>query len=46
MAFAQLDAAEAKDWKPKVMVLADGNKRVVRADNIQVAKDIFIETSS
>jgi aspartate 1-decarboxylase len=46
MAFAQFDEEEAKSWKPKVLVLADGNQRVVRADNVLVAKDIFIETSS
>jgi aspartate 1-decarboxylase len=42
MSFAQFDEQEAKGWKPKVLVLADGNKRVVRADNVQVAKDVFV----
>lgn len=42
MSFAQFDEAEAKAWKPKVLVLADGNKRVVRADNVQVAEDVFV----
>jgi len=42
MSFAQLDEQEANTWKPKVLVLADGNKRVVRADNIQVAEDVFV----
>ena len=41
MSFAQFDAEEAKSWKPKVLVLADGNKRVVRADNILIAEDTF-----
>ncbi|HAV14073.1 MAG TPA: aspartate 1-decarboxylase [Opitutae bacterium] len=41
MSFAQFEAEEAKSWKPKVLVLADGNKRVVRADNILVAEDVF-----
>lgn len=42
MSFAQLDEQEADTWKPKVLVLADGNRRVVRADNIQVAEDVFV----
>ncbi|MEM7790610.1 MAG: aspartate 1-decarboxylase [Verrucomicrobiota bacterium] len=42
MSFAQVDAVEAKNWKPKILVLADGNKRVVRSDNVQVAEDIFV----
>ncbi len=41
MSFAQVEAAEAKNWKPKVLVLADCNKRVVRADNVLVAEDVF-----
>jgi aspartate 1-decarboxylase len=46
MSFAQVDEVEAKTWKPKVLVLADGNKRVVRADNVLVAEDVFYSTSS
>lgn len=42
MSFAQFDEAEAKAWKPKVLVLADGNQRVVRADNVLVAEDVFV----
>ena len=42
MSFAQFEAAEAKTWKPKVLVLADGNQRVVRADNVQVAAGVFV----
>ncbi len=42
MSFAQFEEAEAKEWKPKVLVLADGNKRVVRADNVLVAEDVFV----
>ena len=41
MSFAQLDEEEAKTWKPKVLVLADGNKRVVRADNVLVADGVY-----
>ena len=42
MSFAQFDEAEAKAWKPKVLVLADGNQRVVRADNVHIAEDVFV----
>jgi aspartate 1-decarboxylase len=42
MSFGQFDPIEAKTWKPKVLVLADGNKRVVRADNVQVADNVFV----
>jgi aspartate 1-decarboxylase len=42
MSFGQFNAEEAKTWKPKVLVLADGNKRIVRADNVQIAEDIFV----
>jgi aspartate 1-decarboxylase len=42
MSFAQFEQAEAKSWKPKVLVLADGNKRVVRADNVLVGEDVFV----
>ena len=42
MAFGQFDPVEAKNWKPKVLVLADGNKRVVRTDNVQVAENVFV----
>jgi aspartate 1-decarboxylase len=41
MSFAQLDEEELKTWKPKVIVLADGNKRVVRADNVLVAEGVY-----
>ncbi|MDA9317292.1 aspartate 1-decarboxylase [Puniceicoccaceae bacterium] len=41
MSFGQFDEAEAKAWKPKVLVLADGNKRVVRADNVLVSEGVF-----
>ena len=42
MSFAQFEEAEAKGWMPKVLVLADGNKRVVRADNVLVSEDVFV----
>lgn len=45
MSFADFDTEEAKAWKPKVLVLADGNKRVVRADNVLVAEDVFTSAS-
>lgn len=34
MAFAQFDAAEARAWKPRILVLGDVNRSVVRADNV------------
>lgn len=43
MSFAQLDEEEVKTWKPKVIVLADGNKRVVRADNVLVAEGVYAD---
>ena len=42
MSFAQLEEAEARSWKPKVLVLGDGNKTVTRADNVLVAEDVLI----
>ncbi|NBB80745.1 MAG: aspartate 1-decarboxylase [Verrucomicrobia bacterium] len=42
MAFGQFDPVEAQAWKPKVLVLADGNRRVVRADNVLVSEDVFV----
>jgi aspartate 1-decarboxylase len=42
MSFARLEEAEAKSWKPKVLVLGDGNKTVTRADNVQVAEGVFV----
>lgn len=42
MSFAQFDEAEAKAWKPQVLVLADGNQRVVRADNVLVGEEVFV----
>jgi len=42
MAFAQFDEAEADGWKPKVLVLSDGNRRVVRADNVRVGEEMFV----
>ncbi|MFP4167180.1 MAG: aspartate 1-decarboxylase [Opitutales bacterium] len=42
MSFADFEAEEAQHWKPKVMVLADGNRRLVRADNVRVAEDVFV----
>ena len=34
MAFARLDAKEATKWEPKVLVLADGNKSILRPDSV------------
>jgi len=42
MSFAQFEEAEAKSWQPQVLVLADGNRRVVRADNVLVSEDVFV----
>jgi len=42
MSFGQFEMEEAKAWKPKVLVLADRNTRVVRADNVQVADGVFV----
>lgn len=42
MSFAQFEETEAKNWKPKVLVLADGNRRVVRADNVLISEDVFV----
>ena len=42
MSFAQVDAEEAKDWKPKVLVLSERNSQVVRADNVLVAENLTI----
>ena len=46
MSFAQFEDAEARSWKPKVLVLGDGNKIVTRADDVLVAKDILTEIST
>ena len=42
MSFAQFEEAEARSYKPKVLVLGDGNKTVTRADNVLVAEDVLI----
>ncbi len=42
MSFAQVDALEAKNWKPKVLVLSEKNSQVVRADNVLIAKNLSI----
>ena len=41
MSFAEFDSQEAQNWKPKVLVLADRNKRVVRADNVLVSEGAY-----
>ena len=38
MAFAQMEEKEAESWKPKVLVLSEKNSRVLRADNVLIAK--------
>lgn len=40
MSFAQFEAEEAAKWRPKVLVLADRNRRIVRADNLLVGKEM------
>ena len=42
MSFAQFELAAAEKWKPKVLVLADSNRTIVRADNIQIGVDTFV----
>lgn len=42
MSFAQFEGAEAKAWQPKVLVLADRNRRVVRADNVLVSEGVLV----
>lgn len=42
MSFASMAGEEAASWKPRVLVLADGNQRVVRADNVEVADSVFV----
>ena len=42
MSVAQFEDAEARSWKPKVLVLGDVNKTVTRADNVLVAEDVLI----
>lgn len=38
MSFAQFESKEAEQWQPRVLVLADRNKRIVRADNVLIAE--------
>jgi aspartate 1-decarboxylase len=45
MSFAHFEEAEARSWKPKVLVLGDGNKTVSRSENIQLAEGVFIDSS-
>ena len=42
MSFAQVDASEAKNWKPKVLVLSEKNSQVIRADNVLIAENLSI----
>ena len=42
MSFAQVDAKDAKDWKPKVLVLSEKNSQVIRADNVLIAENLSI----
>jgi aspartate 1-decarboxylase len=42
MSFAQIDAKEAKGWKPKVLVLSEKNSQVIRADNVLIAENLTI----
>ena len=39
MSFAAMEEAEAASWKPRVVVLADRNRRFVRVDNPVVMDD-------
>ena len=42
MSFAQVDAKEAQEWKPKVLVLSEKNSQIVRADNVLIAENLSI----
>ena len=42
MSFAQLDEAEARSWKPKVIVLSDGNKCAERVDKVLITENVLI----
>ena len=42
MSFAQFEEAEAKSWKPKVLVLAEDNQRGFRANNDLGSEDVFV----
>ncbi|MAV39649.1 MAG: aspartate 1-decarboxylase [Puniceicoccaceae bacterium] len=42
MAFAQFEVEEAESWKPKVLVLSEKNSRVLRADNVRIAENLFL----
>ena len=42
MSFAQFEEAKATSWKPKVLVLSDGNKTVTRTNNVLVAENVLI----
>ena len=46
MSFAQVEAEVVEQFKPKVLVLEEGNRKVVRADNVQVAADVFVATDA
>ena len=41
MSFAQFEAEEANNYKPRVLVLAERNRRVVRADNVLVGEAMY-----
>ena len=41
MSFAQFESEEANDYKPRVLVLAERNRHVVRADNVLVGEGIY-----
>ncbi len=41
MSFAQMTPDEAADWSPRVIRLADGNRRVLDKDEFLVGEDSF-----
>lgn len=41
MSFAQVEAEEAQAWQPKVLVLADRNRTIVRSDNVLVGDNVY-----
>lgn len=40
MSFVSLPVEEARGWKPRVLVLCDRNRKVLRADNVLVAEGV------
>ncbi len=41
MTFAEVPAADARDWKPRTATLAEGNRRVIRIENPEVPVELL-----